>query len=132
MSNLALLHSKSGKPRKSLAICLKGISIMEEHLDNMHQMKNKKRMIEDGVIFVNLLLIAKRNINRIMKKCNEELLYRKLLNMINKRGYNFSIKYLGSTSIFTSKFEIDESTIDLPIYDESFSQSEQNQLQNDF
>jgi hypothetical protein len=62
-------------------------------------------MIEDGVIFVNLLLIAKRSLKHILKQCKHDAdVYRKLLKMINRLGYNFSIKYLGATSIFTSKF----------------------------
>lgn len=41
---------------------------MEEHLDQLHQSKSKKRIVEDGVIFVNLLLIAKGNIKKILNE----------------------------------------------------------------
>lgn len=67
MNNLAILQRKGGRYRKSLSTSLKGIGLMEEHLDQLHRSKNKKRIVEDGVIFVNLLLIAKGNIRRILQ-----------------------------------------------------------------
>lgn len=67
MNNLAIMQRKGGKYRKSLSTSLKGIGLMEEHLDQLYRSKNKKRIVEDGVIFVNLLLIAKGNIRRILQ-----------------------------------------------------------------
>lgn len=66
MNNLAILQRKAGKYRKSLSTSLKGINLMEEHLDQLHQSKSKKRIVEDGVIYANLLLIAKGNIRKIL------------------------------------------------------------------
>ncbi len=71
----------------------------------MHESKNKMRMSEDGVIFVNLLSIAKRNITNILSSYNKDAeFYLNLLRIINKSGYQFTVKYLGVDSIFTSKF----------------------------
>ena len=68
MNNLAILQKKGGKYRKSLNTSLEGIGLMEEHLDQLHLSRNKKRIVEDGVIFVNLLLIAKGNIRKILQE----------------------------------------------------------------
>lgn len=79
-------------------------------------------MTEDGVIFVNLLLMARKSIIRILRgHTNEAHMYRKLLNTINGVGYNFSNKYLGASSIFTLQFEPDTHSINLPVYDSSTS-----------
>ena len=86
----------------------------------MHLAKNRSRITEDGVIFVNLLLIAKRSLIRIINSQTGNIqLYRQLHKIINKTGYNFSTKYLGVSSVFTAKFEINLDSIDLPVYDES-------------
>jgi hypothetical protein len=86
----------------------------------LHLAKNRSRITEDGVIFVNLLLIAKRSLIRIIntQKGNIQL-YRQLHKILNKTGYNFSAKYLGISSVFTAKFETIPDSIDLPVYDES-------------
>lgn len=132
MNNLALLHLRSAHPKKALAACLNGIGAMEEHLDKMRCMKNRRRIIEDGVIFVNLLLIAKRSLDRIIKQGRNDATFRKLLKMINRLGYNFSLKYLGATSIFTSKFECNSDSIDLPVYDTTQTESEYSDKHGDF
>jgi hypothetical protein len=105
MNNLALLQLRGGRPKKALTSCLNGISIMEEHLQHLREMKNRRRMTEDGVIFVNLLLIAKRSLTRILRGHPLEAhTYRQLLKTINKLGFSFSNKYLGASSIFTLRF----------------------------
>ena len=97
----------------------------------MHLAKNRNRITEDGVIFVNLLLIAKRSLIRIIKSQTGNIqLYRQLHRIINKTGYNFSSKYLGISSVFTAKFETKPDSIDLPIYDESLISEEP--LKSDF
>lgn len=125
MNNLALLHLRSARPRKALTSCLNAIGLMEEHLEEQRSLKNRRRMTEDGVIFVNLLLIAKRSLTKILRGHTHDVeVYRQLLKTINRLGYNFSAKYLGTSSIFTAKFELHPDSIDLPVYDESVSSAE--------
>ncbi len=59
-------------------------------------MKMKKRTIEDGVVFVNLLLVGKRSIEKLLvRRLPDKENYYHLLKIINKVGYHFSVKYFG-------------------------------------
>ena len=62
------------------------------------------RFKEDVIIFVNLLVIAHSVLNRILR-VNSKVFFENLFRAVNKLGYSFSNKYLGSDSVFTKKFD---------------------------
>lgn len=102
---MALVYCRTGKYKKGLVVAFKGIDIIVEHLDQLNARKMKKRTVEDGVVFVNLLLVGKRSIEKILARSSRNKdRYQHLLKIINKLGYHFSSKYLGQDSHFTSKF----------------------------
>ncbi len=96
LNNLALLYCRNAKYKKGLLVALKGIGIVLDHLDKLHTTKMKKRTIEDGVVFVNLLLVEKRSIEKLLvRKLPNKDYYYHLLKAINKVRYHFSVKYFG-------------------------------------
>ena len=55
------------------------------------------------VVFVNILAIALSVLKKILK-INPKEHFQSLFKTINKTGYSFSHKYLGSDSFFAKKF----------------------------
>jgi hypothetical protein len=101
---------------KALASGLRGVSLLESHLEQLQLAKKRERIIEDGVIFVNLLQLTQRALQRIIK-INHKAFFRTLLKIVNRLGYSFSNKYLGCDSILTRKFILAEETLLLPVFE---------------
>lgn len=71
--------------------------------------------MEDGVVFVNLLQLTQRALQRIIRT-NHKKFFKTLFKIVNRLGYSFANKYLGSDSILTKKFVIQEDSIYLPVF----------------
>lgn len=67
MNNLAFLYYRRGKIYKALMVGLKAINIMEEHLIQLKTEKKKYRIIEDVVVFVNILNTVQIILKKIKK-----------------------------------------------------------------
>ena len=115
LNNLAQIYSRQGKIYKSLAIALKGINLIEWHLEALKVRRDRTRMIEDVIVFVNLLMVAQSVLRKILL-CNPKTFFKSLFKIVNRLGYSFANKYLGRESLFTKKFYLQEDSVLLPVY----------------
>lgn len=58
INNLSILYKKNQKYKKSLENSLIGISMITSHLYDLFVTKNKAKIVENGIIYVNLLSTA--------------------------------------------------------------------------
>ena len=105
LSNLACLTLREGKPNKALRSSLQAASLLHDHLEQQHQQKDKKKLQEDGVVFVNALAISRRALLQLLPKPTQQhYLLKRMLQEVNRVGYTFCRKYLGEDSFFIRKF----------------------------
>jgi len=71
--------------------------------------------MEDGVVFVNLLQITQRALQKIIK-INHKTFFKTLFKIVNRLGFSFATKYLGSDSLLTKKFVVPEDSVFLPVF----------------
>lgn len=103
LNNLTYLYARQGKIYRALAVALKGISILQWHLEDLKDRRQRNQIVEDVVVFVNLLMVSQTVLKRILR-VNNKTFFKSLFKIINRLGYSFSNKYLGSDSLFSRKF----------------------------
>ena len=68
LNNLSILFKKRLKWKRGLESSLKGVGIIEPHLEDLYKVRRSKRIIEDGVIYVNLLAIAQSCLKELINR----------------------------------------------------------------
>jgi transcriptional regulator with XRE-family HTH domain len=133
LSNLACLYAKHGKVYKALAIALKAIGILEWHLQELKARKDRDRLTEDVVVFVNALMVTQSTLRKILRG-NNKTFFKSLFKIVNRLGYSFANRYLGEESPFTRKFYLPEDSVLLPVYksEPDEEETEQNRELNEF
>lgn len=89
LNNLVYLYSKQGKYYKSLAVALKAIGILQEHLECLSLQKKRDQLIEDVIVFVNVLIVTQRILTNILTT-NSKTFFKTLFKIVNRLGYSFS------------------------------------------
>ena len=103
LNNLTYMYARQGKVYRALAVALKGINIIQWHLEDLKERKEKNKMIDDVVVFVNLLMVSQTVLKKILR-INNKTFFKNMFKIINRLGYSFANKYLGSDSLFAKKF----------------------------
>lgn len=69
------------------------------------------------IVFVNVLMVTQRVLTNILRTSSKTF-FKSLFKIVNRLGHSFSLKYLGSESLFTKKFYLPEDSVLLPVYQE--------------
>lgn len=83
-----------GKYYKAVNVLLQVTEIMESHMKQLKNSKNKSQAMEDSVFLINTYYLLSKSLSKIKQK-NRQTYYRELYRFTSQNGLKKSIKYLG-------------------------------------